>query len=165
MHVEFDSPYQRFRLSELWFHKNQDHSNRRYQQTTYGCGRSLNDIRRRPHCYIAMCIYMHVWFMCALIPSQYFWHTHRTVNSFWQVPSQFLLTDAMLKLDEKFNGYLLVCTETETKQDLGGKESRRVKKLLGALRHLFRNSTFSKTSKARNHVQFHFFPDLKFSYY
>lgn len=60
-----------------------------------------------------------------------------------KVPSQFLLTDAMLKLDEKFNGYLLVCTETETKQDLGGKESRRVKKLLGALRHLFRNSAVS----------------------
>ena len=49
----------------------------------------------------------------------------------------------MLKLDEKFEGHLLVSTEIETKQDLGGKESRRIKKLLGALRHLFRNNTFS----------------------
>ena len=104
---------------------------------------------------------MYICCMCALVPTcflQKHTHTHtHTTYVFWQVPSQFLLTDAMLKLDEKFNGYLLVCTETETKQDLGGKESRRIKKLLGALRHLFRNSTFSKSLKARRHLQFQLF--------
>ena len=61
-----------------------------------------------------------------------------------QVPSGFLLTDALLLLDKKYEGKLIIPTETQTKEDLAGREAKRIKKLLGALRHLFRNSACSK---------------------
>ena len=62
----------------------------------------------------------------------------------FQVPSGFLLTDALLLLDKTYGGKLLVPTADQTKEDLAAREARRIKKLLGALRHLFRNSACSK---------------------
>ena len=55
------------------------------------------------------------------------------------MPSGFYLTDSLLALDKIFEGSLLVPTEGSTKQDVAAAESRRLKRLLGALRHLFRN--------------------------
>lgn len=55
------------------------------------------------------------------------------------MPSGFFLTDAMLALDKILEGALLVPTKTKTKQDLAGEESKRIKRLMSALRHLFRN--------------------------
>lgn len=60
-----------------------------------------------------------------------------------QVPSGFFLADAFLLLDKRLEGLLLVTSDKMTKQDLAAREAKRVKKLMGALRHLFRNSPFA----------------------
>lgn len=62
-----------------------------------------------------------------------------------QVPSGFLMADALLKLDAKYNGFLLLPMHTQQKVDIAGREAKRLKKLMGALRRLFRNSAFSET--------------------
>lgn len=55
------------------------------------------------------------------------------------MPSGFYLTDAMLALDGLMHGCLLVPGADETKQSVASLEAKRLKKLLGSLRHLFRN--------------------------
>ena len=54
------------------------------------------------------------------------------------------MTDALLILDEKFEGNLLIPDERLQKVDIAARESKRLKKLMGSLRHLFRNSAFSR---------------------
>lgn len=58
-----------------------------------------------------------------------------------QVPSGFLLADALLMLDEKLGKGLLQPKENFRKQDIAAREAKRMKRLLGALRHLWRNSS------------------------
>ncbi|CAK8994700.1 unnamed protein product, partial [Durusdinium trenchii] len=55
-------------------------------------------------------------------------------------PSGFLLADALMILDSKMQLLLLVPGERETKADRAATEAKRIKKMLGALRHLFRNT-------------------------
>lgn len=43
-------------------------------------------------------------------------------------------------LDQYFKGYMLVPKEPDTKATMAGKEAKRIKRLMSALRHLFRNS-------------------------
>lgn len=62
------------------------------------------------------------------------------------MPSGFYLTDAMLILDMKMEGCLLVPSGDVTKQMAAANESKRLKKLMGALRHLFRNCFLAKHS-------------------
>lgn len=61
-----------------------------------------------------------------------------------QVPSAFYLTDAFLKLDTYLKGFLLVPTTDSSKGDLAGQEAKRIKRLVGALLHLYRNSFLMK---------------------
>jgi len=56
------------------------------------------------------------------------------------VPSGFYLSDSLLWLDRLLGGGLLVPSPEADKLALAGKEAKRIKKLMGALRHLFRNS-------------------------
>ena len=62
------------------------------------------------------------------------------VQTLGQVPSGFYLADGFLKLDRMFSGSLLVPTTDLSKADLAAREAKRIKRLMGALRHLFRNS-------------------------
>lgn len=62
----------------------------------------------------------------------------------WQVPSGFYLADSVLRLDSMFKGYLLVPPADCTKAEQAGKEAKRMKRLMGALRHLYRNSPWVK---------------------
>lgn len=64
--------------------------------------------------------------------------------TYWQVPSGFLIADGLLILDQKLEQHLLIPKHTQEKKDIAGREARRLKKLLGSLRHLWRNSAFSK---------------------
>jgi len=59
---------------------------------------------------------------------------------FGEVPSGFYLTDSLIELDRRMGGVLLVPPTNETKETVAATESKRLKKLLGSLRHLFRNS-------------------------
>ena len=60
-------------------------------------------------------------------------------NAF-QVPSAFFVGDCMLRLDSLMCNHLLVVGAGTTREDLALEEGKRVKKLMGYLRHLFRNS-------------------------
>lgn len=68
-----------------------------------------------------------------------FWFLYQGGFVAQQVPSGFYLTDAMLALDKVMMGCLLVPEAGSTKKDAAAQESKRLKRLLGALRHLFRN--------------------------
>ena len=57
------------------------------------------------------------------------------------MPSSFYIADAILALDAKLLGHLLVPQAGQTKVEVAGVEAKRLKKLLGSLRHLFRNSS------------------------
>lgn len=56
-----------------------------------------------------------------------------------EVPSGFYLADTLLMLDGFLGQLLLVPSEQNTKLDLAGAEAKRLKRLMGALRTLFRN--------------------------
>lgn len=60
-----------------------------------------------------------------------------------QIPSGFYLTDALLALDRKMQGALLTPVTGETKQDVAACESKRLKRLMSGLRHLYRNCFLS----------------------
>ena len=75
--------------------------------------------------------------------------THANLESAPQVPSSFFLGDAFLLLDKKFRGGLIIVDERLAKNDIAAREARRVKKLMGALRHLFRNSARGLTTSPR----------------
>lgn len=83
-----------------------------------------------------------VWLrpVCELFPSKV--RDARISTSWPQVPSSFFLGDSFLMLDKKFRGGLIVVDERLAKKDIAAREARRVKKLMGALRHLFRNSAW-----------------------
>lgn len=57
-----------------------------------------------------------------------------------QVPSAYFLTDAFLMLDGFLGKKMIVPTETEGKVTLAGQEGVKLKKLLGALRNLWRSN-------------------------
>ncbi len=57
-----------------------------------------------------------------------------------QVPSGFFLADALLYLDATLEGCLLVPRADQTKAEMAGEEARKLKRLQGSLRHLYRNS-------------------------
>ena len=57
-----------------------------------------------------------------------------------EVPSAFFIGDCMLRLDSLMQNHLLVPGPGTTREDLALTEGKRMKKLLGYLRHLFRNS-------------------------
>ena len=59
---------------------------------------------------------------------------------FVQVPSGFFITDALLSLDRRLGGGLLVPAK-DSKQEIAAREAKRLKRLMSALRHLYRNST------------------------
>lgn len=69
----------------------------------------------------------------------HFWFLYSANCGAQQVPSGFYLTDAMLVLDKRMMGCLLVPEAGGTKKDAAAQESKRLKRLLGALRHLYRN--------------------------
>ena len=64
----------------------------------------------------------------------------------FQVPSGFYLADALLWADALLGKGLLVPGEDETKVSCAGTEAKRLKKLLGALRYLFRSSGLQRKS-------------------
>ena len=64
----------------------------------------------------------------------------------FQVPSGFYLADALLWADSLLGKGLLVPGEDETKVSCAGTEAKRLKKLLGALRYLFRSSGLQRKS-------------------
>lgn len=57
-----------------------------------------------------------------------------------QVPSAYLLTDTFLMLDSMLDKKMLAPTQTEGKLTLAGQEGVKLKKLLGALRNLWRSN-------------------------
>ena len=59
-----------------------------------------------------------------------------------------MLADSLLMLDQQLAGKLLVQSATASKEDLAAKEGKRMKRLTGALRHLFRNSASISTHGA-----------------
>ena len=61
------------------------------------------------------------------------------ISAVRQVPSGFYLTDALLALDKLMGSCLLIPVERGNKTDAAAEESKRLKRLLGSLRHLFRN--------------------------
>ena len=61
------------------------------------------------------------------------------------MPSGFFVADALLLLDKFLEEGLLVPTSEDTKATLALAEAKRIKKLMGSLRHLFRNSFLSTT--------------------
>ena len=56
------------------------------------------------------------------------------------VPGSVFLTDVWLMLDQKLEGKLLVHPTRDGKQLQAGREASRLKRLVGALRYLYRNS-------------------------
>lgn len=62
----------------------------------------------------------------------------------YQVPSSFYLADALVLLDFKLGGGLLVDGLGFTKPGIAGLEGKRLKRCMGALRYLFRNSTLDQ---------------------
>ena len=63
-----------------------------------------------------------------------------------QVPSGFLLTDIWLRLDEKFRGGLVKPAPPDSKVTHAAKEAKRLKKLMGSLRYLYRNGFLDATA-------------------
>ena len=57
-----------------------------------------------------------------------------------EVPSCFYLADSFLALDKLLENHLLIPVDGQTKAEKAGEEGKRIKKLMGSLRHLFRNS-------------------------
>ena len=57
----------------------------------------------------------------------------------FQVPSAFLLTDALLHLDLILKQKLLMPLPTESKIDVAAREAKRLKNLIQTLRGLYRN--------------------------
>ena len=57
-----------------------------------------------------------------------------------EVPSCFYLADSFLALDKLLGSHLLIPIDGVTKAEKAGQEAKRIKKLMGSLRHLFRNS-------------------------
>lgn len=55
-----------------------------------------------------------------------------------EVPSCFYLADSFLALDKLLGKHLLNPVEGQTKAEKAGEEGKRIKKLMGSLRHLFR---------------------------
>lgn len=64
---------------------------------------------------------------------------------FTEVPSGFYLADSLIWLDHLMKGMLLQPYVEETKRDIAGREAKRLKRLVGALRHLYRNCPFAQT--------------------
>lgn len=58
-----------------------------------------------------------------------------------KVPSAFLLTDVLLQLDRLLAHKLVVPGHGDTKVVAAARDAKRLKKLMGALRALYRNST------------------------
>lgn len=56
------------------------------------------------------------------------------------MPSGFYLADSLLLLDAQLGGGMLVPTPEESKPQLAMREAKRIKKLVGYLRYLYRNS-------------------------
>ena len=56
------------------------------------------------------------------------------------VPSAYFCTDLFLMLDSLFMGKLLVPTATQSKKQLASEEGAKLKRLMGALRFLWRSS-------------------------
>lgn len=78
----------------------------------------------------------------------------RTILLPLQVPSALYLTDVILYLDDRLDKKLLLAKQgtpeaSMTKQDLAGREAGKLKKLVQALRYLFRNSALAKHSFTR----------------
>ena len=75
----------------------------------------------------------------------------RSLNSLYayamQVPSPVFLADTFLQLDTKLGGGLLIPKPNESKGLLAAREAARVKKLMGALRYLYRNGDKSKSDR------------------
>ena len=61
-------------------------------------------------------------------------------QNFVQVPSAFFIADCMLRLDLQMCGHLIRPCKGDTKTNKALEEAKRLKKLMGSLRHLFRNS-------------------------
>ena len=59
------------------------------------------------------------------------------------MPSGFYITDAFLWLDSLLGYGLFVPDKDNSKQTLAAQDSKRLKKLMGSLRYLFRNSHLS----------------------
>lgn len=59
-----------------------------------------------------------------------------------KVPSAFFIADCFLQMDKLLAQSLLVPTAAMNKVDLATLEAKRCKRLIGALRHLYRNSAF-----------------------
>ncbi|CAE7936554.1 unnamed protein product [Symbiodinium necroappetens] len=60
-----------------------------------------------------------------------------------KVPSAYLLTDCMLHLDRILRGKLIVPAAAESKVVAAAREAKRLKKLMGTLRTLYRNRILS----------------------
>ena len=67
-----------------------------------------------------------------------------------KVPSAFLLTDILLHLDRLLGFKLIVPGEGDTKVVAAARDAKRLKKLMGALRSLYRNSTLSFSEACMN---------------
>lgn len=59
-----------------------------------------------------------------------------------QVPSAFYLTDCFLWLDALLGKGMFIPDAENTRVTLAGQDAKRLKKLVGALRYLFRNSSW-----------------------
>lgn len=82
---------------------------------------------------------------------------HMVLSQTAQVPSGFYLTDCLLALDRLLAGNFLVPAEdgSSSKTTMAAADAKRIKKLLGSLRHLFRNRALairgdSLSTEARN---------------
>lgn len=81
---------------------------------------------------------------------------HYKVSSFQQVPSAFLLTDVMLALNSSFGLKLLkVVCPGDTVETLAAREALRIKRLIQAIRYLWRSSTAASNKMCfNNYVNF-----------
>lgn len=57
-----------------------------------------------------------------------------------QVPSAFFIGDCLLRLDNELKGAFLMPADGDSKTTMACEEGKRLKKLMGSLRHLYRNS-------------------------
>lgn len=89
----------------------------------------------------------------SLYPSHGTWIIHDAHNVIptlqkpaMQVPSAFLLTDVMLALHVRFGSKLLqVNTAGDTVETLAAQEALKIKRLIQAIRYLWRSSTMAST--------------------